>query len=240
MLKVWFKREITIEDQVLEIQNGNEELRNELIRKYTPFIKKSIFKVVKRYITSSDEEFSVGLLAFNDAIDSYKTHHNKSFLAFSDLIIQRRTIDFIRKEKKFNQTISFEQSFNEEEEITENNIVNKTSVEAFNKKTVEEQRREEILLFQQRLLTFGISFNKLTEASPKHKDARQKAIEVARLVANTKEFKDYLYQHKRLPLAEIEKHVSVSRKTLERNRIYIIAMCIVLSENFVFLQEYLK
>lgn len=37
-----------------------------------------------------------------------------------------------------------------------------------------------------------------------------------------------LFQKKKLPLKHIEPRVRVSRKTLERHRKYIIAMCIIL------------
>lgn len=239
MLKRLLAREVSLEQKILNIQHGDEELRNKVIEKYTPFIKKSISDVTKRFISSSDEEFSIGLWAFNEAINNFKTDHNASFLSFAKLVIKRRIIDFIRKENSHKESLFIDQD-SPDEEAMDNYLIVKTSLEQHNEISIQEKRKEEIIAFQQTLLSFGINFDKLTKVSPKHKDARKSAIEVATLVANTPELNEYLYKHKRLPLSEIEKQVSVSRKTLERNRIYIIAMTIVLSENFIFLQEYLK
>lgn len=239
MLKRLLAREVSLEQKILDIQHGDEELRNKVIEKYTPFIKKSISDVTNRFISSSDEEFSIGLWAFNEAINNFKTDHNASFLSFAKLVIKRRIIDFIRKENSHKESLFIDQD-SPDEEAMDNYLIVKTSLEQHNETTTQEKRKEEIIAFQQTLLSFGINFDKLTKVSPKHKDARKSAIEVATLVANTPELNEYLYKHKRLPLSEIEKHVSVSRKTLERNRIYIIAMTIVLSEKFIFLQEYLK
>ena len=44
---------------------------NELIDSYKPFIAKTVSSVCKRYIHESDDEFSIGLIAFNEAIQKY-------------------------------------------------------------------------------------------------------------------------------------------------------------------------
>jgi RNA polymerase sigma factor len=49
-----------------------------------------------------------------------------------------------------------------------------------------------------------------------------------------------LYAKKRLPIKELERHVHISRKTIERNRKYIIAIAIILSGEFHYLQDYIK
>ena len=49
-----------------------------------------------------------------------------------------------------------------------------------------------------------------------------------------------MYREKRLPIKELEKQVNVSRKTIERNRKYIIAISIILFGEFDYLRDYLK
>jgi len=51
---------------------------------------------------------------------------------------------------------------------------------------------------------------------------------------------EYLFQKKKLPLKRLEEKVNVSRKTIERNRIYIVAMVLILSGDYRFLGDYLK
>ncbi len=63
-------RKPKIEDIVCNIQN-NEEDKEAFIVQYQPFIRKSISSVCRRYITEQDDEYSIGLFAFNEAIEQY-------------------------------------------------------------------------------------------------------------------------------------------------------------------------
>ena len=73
LLSVLFKigRKKTLEDTVLKIQQGDGVLHNELIEQYKPFVAKTVSGVCKRYIEETDDEFSIGLIAFNEAIEKY-------------------------------------------------------------------------------------------------------------------------------------------------------------------------
>jgi RNA polymerase sigma factor len=54
------------------------------------------------------------------------------------------------------------------------------------------------------------------------------------------ELREFLFHKKQLPVKQLEAKVAVSRKTIERNRKYIIAMAIILSGEFLYLKEYIK
>lgn len=239
LFKFGRKKKLSLEDEVLEIQNGNVELHNELINKYKPFIAKSVSTVCKRYISESDDEFSIGLIAFNEAIEKYSTDKGSSLLSFADLIIKRRVIDFIRKESK-NLTVSLSDHDSNNEDSVPNLIEASLSVEEYEKQLDQQQRREEIIFYQSVLKDFGLSFNDLLECSPKHVDARESAINVAHILIEKEELKKHLFDKKTLPMKHLEGLVDVSRKTLERNRKYIIAISIILAGDYIYLKEYLK
>lgn len=62
----------SLDEQVASAKQGDDEARNEMLKQYQPFIAKSVSEVCKRYIDPArDDEFSIGLLAFNEAIQSY-------------------------------------------------------------------------------------------------------------------------------------------------------------------------
>ena len=63
-------RKPKIEDIVCNIQNNGED-KEAFIVQYQPFIRKSISSVCRRYITEQDDEYSIGLFAFNEAIEQY-------------------------------------------------------------------------------------------------------------------------------------------------------------------------
>jgi len=233
------KRKRTLEETVELIQQGDTALNNELIESYKPFIAKTVSSVCKRYIHESDDEFSIGLIAFNEAIQKYSPDKGSSLISFSEVLIKRRVIDYIRKQSKF-QNLSFNGGSNLEDDDTGSAIEDELSIEDFRKKTDEELRKEEILQFTQVLQEFDLTFSDLIEQSPKHADARKNAMTVAKILVENDELKNILYDKKKLPIKQLESYVSLSRKTIERNRKYIIAISLILTGDYIFLKDYIK
>lgn len=234
------KRKRTLEETVELIQQGDTALHNELIDSYKPFIAKTVSSVCKRYIHESDDEFSIGLIAFNEAIQKYSPDKGSSLISFSEVLIKRRVIDYIRKQSKY-QNLSFNGGANlDEDESAGSSIEDELSIEDFRKKTDDELRREEILQFTQILQQFELTFTDLIEQSPKHADARKNAMAVAKILVENEELKTILIEKKRLPIKQLESYVSLSRKTIERNRKYIIAISLILAGDYVYLKDYIK
>jgi len=228
----------------LEAKNGNSMVRERLIKSYTPFILKTTSKVSGRYVRmGEDDEVSIGLMAFNEAIDCFDTGKNSSFLSFAETVIKRRLIDYFRKEsavgKKVSPLSSFEHDDDENTDGTYYYLEAKRSVEEFKEKNSAADRKEEILLFTQKLNEFGIGFGDLVEISPKHEDARIRAMEVAKIIASDSEMAACVINKKELPLKLLEQRVNISRKTLERQRKYIIAVTLVLMSDFEHLKQYI-
>lgn len=232
------KKERTIEQQVSEIQQGNQTLRNQLIQQYKPFIIKTVSNVCKRFIREEDDELSIGLIAFDEAIEKYKPHKGGSFISFAELLIKRRLIDYIRKEARVRDVVLHTDE--DDENAVQTYLDTKLSIDEFYKQIEQEQRREEILHYQQVLKEFGIHFHDLVKQSPKHRDARINAINVAKLVVDDEELLKQLFQKKQLPIKQLEIMAEVSRKTIERNRKYIIAVAIILAGDYVYLKDYIK
>lgn len=233
------KKKRSLEDTILKIQQGDTKLRNEIIHSYKPFIAKTASTVCNnRYITESDDEFSIGLIAFNEAIDKYSSDKGNSLIAFAEIIIKRRVIDYLRSQS--NRKESAYTSVFDEEGKEQSVLDNVNSMRAFEKERESELRREEIQRYNNRLREFGLSFQELAKVSPKHEDARQGAISIAEMVMSNEELKDILFTTKRLPIKQLEQKVLVSRKTIERNRKYIISICVMLNEEFPYLAQYIK
>ncbi|MFD2443284.1 RNA polymerase sigma factor SigI [Bacillus sp. CGMCC 1.16607] len=234
------KRKKSLEETVLKIQQGDEKLLNETIDSYKPFIAKAVSSVCKRYIHESDDEFSIGLIAFNEAIQKYSPERGSSLLSFAEVMIKRRVIDYIRKHSKHN-SISIEFGMqNQEDDSPSLAIENEISIDDYQKTVEAELRRQEIIQFQQILKEFDLSFQDLVEQSPKHADARKNAMIIANLLVEDENLQSYLIDKKRLPIKQLEEIVQVSRKTIERNRKYIIAISLILIHDYVYLKDYIK
>ncbi|AZB42514.1 RNA polymerase sigma factor SigI [Bacillus sp. FJAT-42376] len=243
LLSLLFKigrKKHTLEDSVFKIQNGDLDLQNKLIDQYKPFIAKTVSSVCKRYIDETDDEFSIGLIAFNEAIEKYSTERGNSLLAFAELIIKRKVIDYIRKEARNAQTVNMDLQEHEEGEASQSKIEADLSIDEYQKLVEQEHRKEEILHFQGVLKEFNLTIADLIDHSPKHIDARQNAIQVAQILVEHEELTKILFQKKQLPVKQLEKLVSVSRKTVERNRKYIIAMAVILTGDYLYLKDYIK
>ncbi|MFO1445671.1 RNA polymerase sigma factor SigI [Bacillus sp. Bva_UNVM-123] len=240
MLFMAKKRKNTLEETIIAIQQGNIQLQNELIETYKPFIAKTVSSVCKRYIYESDDEFSIGLIAFNEAIQKFSPEKGNSLISFAEVLIKRRVIDYIRTQVK-HQNLSFEISTElDEDEFPRSYIEDELSLENYRKKTDEELRRDEIKQFIEVLREFDLSFQDLIEQTPKHADARKNAMTVAQILAGESDLKNSLLEKKRLPIKQLEKYVSISRKTIERNRKYIIAISLILIGDYIYLKDYIK
>ncbi|WLR43103.1 RNA polymerase sigma factor SigI [Bacillus carboniphilus] len=227
----------SVEQTVSLIQDGDKFRQNLLISQFKPFVAKTVSQVCKRYIREQDDEYSIGLIAFNEAIEKYTTEKGGSLLSFAQVIIKRKVIDFIRKEAKTKKSSHYTLS---EDENQNSLIETQLSMEEYEVEREAKKRKEEMVLFKENLKPFNLSIKDLVKYSPKHADARKNAILVAIAITQNQELQNYLFEKKKLPINCLQNNVLVSRKTIERNRKYIIAMTIILTGDYLYLNDYLK
>ncbi|WP_145524109.1 RNA polymerase sigma-I factor [Virgibacillus sp. SK37] len=232
-------QEKPLEQLIISAQNGDTEVHNYLLKTYQPFVAKCVSDVCKRYINPQhDDEFSIGLTAFNDAIFSYSIEKGSSFLNFASIVIKRKVIDYIRYSQKGVKTVSMDEDFDDDQ--LENPTEIRIAKEHYQEKENAAMLRDEIEEFKKKLSEYKLSLIELTEVSPKHNDARESAVRTARILYADKDLREYVWKKKKLPIKGLSKQVDVSKKTLERNRKFILAIFIVLSEDFIYLKDYLK
>jgi RNA polymerase sigma factor len=231
----------TPEQWVTHIQQGNLRMRNQFIIDYQPYVAKVVSRFCKRYIDPAvDDEFSIGLAAFNEAISQFSLTGGSSFLGFAETVMRRRLIDHVRKEQRHNQQVPLS-SFDSEDD--EQNIINpvetQQAIDVYEKQAGIEERKSEITELNQALSEFGIRFLDLVEASPSHADSRSALFLIGKLLAENGDWMQVLMSKRTLPIKELLIEVQVSRKTLERNRKFIIAVALIYYGSYPFLREYL-
>ncbi len=231
--------DIPLKDMIASAQEGDCAVHNHLLKSYQPFVAKCTSEVCKRYIDPMrDDEFSIGLAAFNDAIMSYSSKKGSSFLSFAKLVIKRKVIDYIRYVQKIPNAASLDEAY--EDEQMENLLEIAAIREIYQEKQKAWYIRDEMIDFKEQLQSYDLSLVQLAKASPKHKDARRTAITVAKILFREPVLKDYVERKKKLPIKDLTQKVHVSKKTLERNRKFILATFIILTGDFTYLKEYLK
>ncbi|WP_236610216.1 sigma-70 family RNA polymerase sigma factor [Planococcus halocryophilus] len=190
------------ETMVLQVQAGDEQVLHDLLSHYSPFMKKTASQVCKRFIDDHDDEYSVALSAFNEAIHKFDQQKNASFLTFAHMVIRRRVIDFIRKESRRDE---FSHDFMPATETEEHNgIADHAATIAYSSEQENQKRGEEIARYEEILQEFDLSFQLLVKVSPLHSDARITAIQIAQLVAETDEYKQYLLDKKNYRLKKLK------------------------------------
>lgn len=225
-------------DILNKIRKGDKLLKDRFISDYRPFVIKSVSRVLNnKYIEIENcEEYSIGLIAFNEAIDKYDEARMCSFEKFSYQVIQRRLIDYRRKNHKHSSVYPF--SYFETAET--NDVEEKIFIQDYSDHIYEYEVREEFLTFTKRLKEFGISMNDLVKSMPKHKDSRSTCAKIARLIVEDNNLFERFNIKKTIPFKNLTEYIDVSQRTVERNRKYIMALVLILKSDLEIIKNYIK
>ncbi|HEX2985436.1 MAG TPA: RNA polymerase subunit sigma [Caproiciproducens sp.] len=211
-----------------------------LIHRCESFILKCASKGVHRYITKSDDEWSIALQAFSQAVGGYSPEKGR-FLSFAEVVIHRKLVDYLRSQAKYRAEISinpaaFDSPVEEEQEnpAMQAEVSEKIAVQP------DDSVRLEIESISRRLSDYGFSFFDLTDCSPKAEKTKTACAKaVACLIQNPVLF-HYMQESKLLPVKLLEKQTKLPRKILERHRKYIIAAAEIITGDYPCLAEYMR
>jgi RNA polymerase sigma factor len=230
---------VDLNAEVLAVRADKDRM-NAFIEKNRRFILHAASRATLRFVTQSDDEWSVALSAFHEAILSYETEKG-SFYPFAYLVIKRRLLDYKKSEQRHKQEVSVEpyvldgQLGEEEEEAPlQSEILRKTA-----EKTDSSGARDEIEAVQEILKEYGFSFFDLASCSPKSGKTKEACARAAAAVLRDEGLFRSMQHTKLLPVAEICQKTKVSRKTVERHRRYIIAAAEILNGDYPLLSEYM-
>ncbi len=229
------KEEVSsVADIIKKIQKGDLQLKEEFIKDNLTYILRSVSNALGTVVDDKNsEEFSVGLSAFNEAIDRYDPLKNDNFFQYSFMVIKSRLIDYIRSNSKHNKVLPF--SYIEESVHFEGKFLTTDTSRQFENIEV----RQELETFERNLQQFGISLKDLVISSPKHKDSRLLLIKIAKIIAGNNDMYKKLIVKGYVPLKDLLNYIKVNRKTIQRNRKFIIAVTLILRSNLYDLKEYI-
>lgn len=228
---------------------GDENLLNQFIQKNKRFILSCAYSATGHFVTENDDEYSIALIAFHEAVKSYDIEKG-DFNAFAKLVIKRRIADHRKSESRFQNEISVD-SYTMDGELDEDS--NDLSIGmSLRKKEAElstmsyENRpegnpiRDEIAAVAQLLSRYDISFFDLTDCSPKASKTKVACAEAVRYMLKDASLIEEMQKSKSLPIKKITENTKVPRKILERHRKYIIAAIEILNGEYPLLAEYMS
>lgn len=219
-----------LEDRI-ELAKLNKAQKEEIIREYANFIRARASNTMNRVITEQDDEYSIALIAFDEALDTYdRTKGN--FLAFAALVIRNRLINYIRTENRHRRSVPFSSLGSWDKDG------NELEFDIEDSKAGISDAAMEIQAVTEELKEFRISFFELPKASPKSKKTKKACNAVVRYLLTEPMLLKMLREKKTIPAKLIKEHMNVTDKLLERHRKYIIAASIILSGEYEVLSEY--
>lgn len=176
----------------------------------------------------NDDELSVSLIAFNEAIDTFDSNAGKSFWGYAGLVIRHRLLDHFRREAGWKKTVTLtEEGDGINQAVLDQEV--EMAWQAMRQKEEALDRAEMVINFEKALQEFNISLKDLTKSSPKHQDTRANLLNVAKALTREQELVAKLLNSKQLPIKELMLMTGQSRKVLERGRRYLIALVLILS-----------
>ncbi|HOV42340.1 MAG TPA: sigma-70 family RNA polymerase sigma factor [Syntrophothermus lipocalidus] len=215
--------------QIREAQDGNTQARELLISQHLGFIKALVLKnVASNEDIINRDEYSVALIAFNEAISSYKPGL-RSFQSFAADVIKRRLIDYRRSTEKHRKRIIYVDDISNPLP-DQDALVNGEELEI----------RMEMKDFVQKLAQYGVSLRDLVQVTPKHLDSRRLCAQLAQTIADSPDMRDYFIRYGAIPVQQLSEASGISPKTVKRHRKYIIALCLVLLSDLETMKRYVK
>ncbi len=211
-------------------QNGDELARQNIIRGSRPYILNVVSRVTRKYVTWSDDEASIGLLAFNKAIDSYGPDKGTTFLSYAYCLIKRDLINYYYKNTSHQNEVSLDHHFNNSQgnddfPISVEEI--EISLKEYNRKVESSDLAGEISEFDVALGGYNIGFEELEASSPRHRDTKELIHKIIRDFMRDEELILIFINKKILPATAISKKYGYSLKTIEKHRKFIIAMVVL-------------
>jgi RNA polymerase sigma factor len=209
--------------------NENTDV-NELIEKHMPFIIKSISDVTGRYVScENDEELSVGLLGFHEAIERYDNEKGH-FLSYAKLVIGSRIKNYLKSENK-HQHSSLEDLLDKGLEIKDEYLEEKDDNGIL---------LEEINKLKNEISSFGFTLEDLANEAPKQQATRKNAITLSEEISKEEELTSFMYLKKRLPIKRIVLQFSVTEKVIKRSKKFIISVVIIFDKNLSALRNWIR
>lgn len=236
---------IELEQQALAAKT-DERAFNELVESSKSWILRVASETTKRYVTDSDDEWSIALMAFSEAVQSYETEKG-SFRGLAAMVIRRRIVDYLRTEGRHADELSvspaaFEDGLDEDETGGVELQVQQRMAQEADAAPGEDAAslaRAEIAELQDILRLYGFTFFDLADASPKAEKTKQSCGKAVRTMLATAVLMAQMRLKRLLPIKELSTASGVVRKILERHRKYIIASSEILDGDFPILAGYL-
>lgn len=208
---------------------------DDLVAEYMPFIRREAGRQGLQSV-ENDDKVSLAMFAFVNCVRQYDEARG-NFFGYAATAIRNRLLDEAKRQSRHAaRTTPLEW------EDPDSNVVSYQHLAAAKEHERQQHRAElaeEIDRYSARLADFGLELETLDLVSPKHSRLRRQCVAVARQLAHNTSMAQRFLSTRRLPISELSKLSGVSVKTLEKCRRYIVAIALILLEDFTEIGSFL-
>lgn len=211
---------------------------DDLIRAYIPFIRSEATKFMARLCTDQDDEYSIAMMAFYEAIMGYEKGRG-AFLSYAAMLIHSRLIDYQRKEVRHQGHLSlYEENCGDDDRTLLDTVAD--SYDHFEESATREATRQEIEELAAVMAQFDVRFSDVADNCPKQERTLSACASAIRYAGENKALLDELLRTKKIPMAQLVSGSGAERKTLERHRKYILAMLLIQTNGYEIIRGHLR
>ena len=208
------------------------------------FIKRCAFRTCRRFITESDDEWSIALIAFYEAVRSFDGSKG-AFKSFASVVIRRRLMDYFDSQSRHGMEYAadpytFDGQFDSEEatafdlEVAERSAAFGTLAQPGTTSL-----EDEVEAVRQRIMTYGFDLHDIGGCSPKATKTKQACARVIDAIVSSDELFTAMRRKRNLPYTKLLALDGVNKKLLERHRKYLIVAAEIRRGDFPELAEYI-
>lgn len=224
---------------IAQVYAAKDDLRkaDDLIGAYIPFIRAEAAKFLSRVCTDQDDEYSIAMIAFHEAIQGY-TRLRGTFLRYAAMVIRSRLIDYRRKEARHEGHISIYEEHGEDDTPLHERLTDHR--DHYEEAAGLEATRQEIQELSAVMAGFGVTLSDVSSNSPKQERTLGTCRKAVHYAIEHPELLDELLRTKKLPLAALVSGSGADRKTLERHRKYVLAMLLIQTNGYEIIRGHLR
>lgn len=209
-------------DEKAQRASKDPEYKEQFITDNESFILQQAYYCSGHAVDKSSDEWSISLIAFDQAIRTYSPEKG-SFAGYARVLIRNRLIDYFRSQTRH---------FPEVQMAPEDMV-------SFHEEEKNDSLHDEIIALSERLKLYGISFAELERHSPKKGRTRRNCGQILNYMAEHPELCNEMRKKKMFPVKEVEKNLKIHRKIMERHRKYLITAVEIMVGDYPQLAEYL-
>lgn len=210
---------------------------DDLIRAYIPFIRSEAAKFLSRLCTDQDDEYSIAMMAFYEAVMGYEKGRG-AFLSYAAMLIRSRLIDYQRKEARHQGHISlYEDNGDDDDRRLMDDLADERDY--YEESAQREAAQQEIRELAAVMLSFDVSFADVADNCPKQERTLEACARAIRYAGENEHLLSELLRTKKLPMAQLVQGSGAERKTLERHRKYILAMLLIQTNGYEIIRGHL-